>query len=217
MGEGSRSGCLDQSNSTMTPFQPNSNEMRGFPPKCRGKSLFRHSLSVLILLIAVTQLWAKSANAAESRHSDYQVKAAFLMNFTKFVDWPPAAFANPESPMTICIWGDDPFRGALDQIVDGVTVNGHRLVLQRLRHQPAKGCHVLFFGSPERDVSKVIAGLDPGILTVGDGDNFLKEGGMIALVVDNHRVRFDVNQRNAEKSALRISSRLLGVARFVEQ
>jgi hypothetical protein len=157
-----------------------------------------------------------SAQAAEPL--DYQVKAAFLLNFAKFVEWPPSAFPNPTSPMEVCILGADPFGTALDQIVDGETVNARQVVVQRITGgRPLKSCNVLFIGSIERQGPKLLSGLDPGMLTVGDSPNFLHEGGMIAFVLEKRRVRFDVNLKAAENAGFKISSKLLNVARSVER
>jgi len=149
---------------------------------------------------------------------EYQVKAAFLLNFTKFVEWPAAAFEAADSPIAICILGEDPFGTALDQIVAGEVVSGRKLTIQRLKRAPApKSCQVLFIGRADKDVPKIPPGLGPGVLTVGDGESFIRDGGMIAFVLENRRVRFSINQSAAENAGLRLSSKLLSVARSVEK
>ena len=86
-----------------------------------------------------------SSAAAADEPLEYQVKAAFLLNFTKFIDWPAAAFATPDSPISICILGDDPFGQTLDEIVEGEVVNGRKVIVQRIkRAPPPKSCQVLF-------------------------------------------------------------------------
>lgn len=170
----------------------------------------------LFISLVVTSRGA--LQAADQPVSEYQVKAAFLLNFTKFVDWPPAVLPDDGSPISICILGNDPFGRALDSIIEGETVNARKLVIQRLHRAPAaRTCHVLFVPKSEKDVPHLLAGLDPGILTVGEGDSFLREGGMIAFVVESRRVRFDINQKKAESAALKVSSKLLSVARTVEK
>lgn len=149
---------------------------------------------------------------------EYQVKAAFLLNFTKFVDWPAASFANPDSPIAICILGKDPFGPVLDEIVQGETVNARKVTVQRISQPPGpRTCHVVFVGEPGKETSKKLSGLGRGVLTVGEGDGFLRDGGMVALVVDNRRVRFDINQAAATNAGLSLSARLLNVARTVEK
>jgi hypothetical protein len=149
--------------------------------------------------------------------SEYQVKAAFLLNFTKFVTWPAAAFPDANSPLTICILGEDPFDGALDQLVEGEEVNGRKLLVRRIQQPPApKTCQELFINS-QKDVPRIIAAAGPGILTVGDRDGFLREGGIIAFVIENRHVRFDIDQRAASGASLGLSARLLSVARSVQK
>jgi|SRR5579871_4421086 len=148
----------------------------------------------------------------------YQVKAAFLLNFTKFVEWPPAAFADSTAPLTICILGNDPFGAVLDQLVAGEAVNGHMLAVQRVgRNFGTKTCQVLYAGEGEPNVRALLERLQTGVLTVGEGDGFLREGGIIAFVIQDRHVRFDINQQAAIRASLDISARLLRVARSVQR
>ena len=149
---------------------------------------------------------------------EYQVKAAFLLNFTKFVEWPATAFEAPDSPIAICILGEDPFGPTLDQIVAGEVVNGRRVTIQRIRRAPEpKSCQVLFMNAPGREALNIIPSLGPGVLAVGEGEPFVREGGTIAFVIENRRVRFDANLTAAENAGLRLSSKLLNVARSVKK
>lgn len=148
--------------------------------------------------------------------SEYKVKAAFLMNFTKFVEWQPSAFADSTSPLTICVIGDDPFGTDLDQAVEGETANGRRLAVQRMRRPPApKACQVLFIPRNEKGTTALLHAAGPGVLTVGDRDDFLSEGGIVTFVLQARHVRFDINLSAASKAGLNISARLLAVARTV--
>jgi len=157
------------------------------------------------------------AHAADAP-SEYQVKAVFLLNFTKFVAWPPTAFENPDSPLSICILGDDPFGTLLDRVVAGETVNGRRVTVQRLLRPPSPGsCQVLFVGKSEKDVPALLGRLGPGVLTVSDRDAFLREGGMIAFLIEDRHVRFDIDQRAALRAGLAMNARLLNVARLVQK
>ncbi len=148
---------------------------------------------------------------------EYRVKAAFLLNFTKFIEWPAAALGGAGAPFAICILGADPFGSALDRMVEGETVNDRKLVVRRLGPQPPRGCQMVFAGSIERDRAKMLASLGRGVLTVGEGSDFLRAGGMIAFVIEDRRVRFDINQAAAAAAGLKISSKLLNVARSVEK
>jgi YfiR/HmsC-like len=150
--------------------------------------------------------------------SEYEVKAAFLLNFTKFVDWPPAAFADANSPIALCVLGQDPFGQALDDMIEGEAVSGRKLMVRRITESPApKTCQVLFVGSSRGDTTKTLGSLGRGVLTVGDGDRFLREGGIIAFVLESGHVRFDINQSAATRAGLKLSSRLLRVARSIEK
>jgi hypothetical protein len=161
-----------------------------------------------------TWAWATEAKPAD----EYQVKAAFLLNFTRFVQWPAAAFANASSPFTICVLGDDPFGDALDQVVEGESAGTRKLAVRRI-HQPpaAKSCQILFVGRSQKDIAGTVSGLGPGVLTVGEGAAFLRGGGMIAFVLEQRHVRFDINHRAAARASLNLSSRLLAVARTVQK
>jgi hypothetical protein len=147
---------------------------------------------------------------------EYEVKAAYLLNFTKFVEWPVTErSANPV--FSICLLGDDPFDGALDRIVEGESVNGRKIVVQRIHRPQTVPCDMVFVHASERDLSGYLSSLGPGVLTVGEDDHFLREGGMIAFVLDQRRVRFDVNPRAASAAALKLSSKLMSVARNIER
>jgi hypothetical protein len=148
---------------------------------------------------------------------EYQVKAAFLLNFTKFTDWPPSETAIAETPFDICIVGEDPFGSVLDQMVEGETFQGRRIAVQRVRRPLPAACQVVFVDKAEKDVEGLLSEVGTGVLTVGEAPGFLRAGGIIGFVVENRRVRFDVNQGAAARARLRISSKLLSVARSVEK
>jgi hypothetical protein len=171
--------------------------------------------SLLVFLLAFPVLNQNQSQAgAYAQPSEYDVKAAFLLNFIKFIEWPSRPGESPATPFSICIFGDDPFGPNLEQIVVGETLNGRRLIVERIdRVQPS--CRILFVGEFVRDPAKIIAAAGPGVLTVGEGERFIRNGGMIGFVVVNRRVRFDINHRAAVRASLQISARLLGVARSV--
>jgi hypothetical protein len=157
------------------------------------------------------------AIAADEQSLEYQVKAAFLLNFTKFTEWPNSAFRDARAPFTICVLGLDPFGSSLDEIVRGEAIGGHRIVIQRIkRGSRQQTCQVLFIARTEKETGRILGDLGPGVLTVGEGDSFLADGGMISFVIENRRTRFDVNPTTAENAGLKLSSRLLSVARTVK-
>jgi hypothetical protein len=176
-----------------------------------GKGFGGGLLRVLALVYAAAAL-SLNASAAPAL-AEYEVKAAFILNFTKFVEWPPSAFASADAPLTICILGEDPFGRVFDQIVEGESVNGHKIVVARLPVEQQKTCHVIYAAvSPATQPSS-----SSPVLTIGEGDEFLRRGGMIAFVLDNRHVRFDINLKAATNAGLRLSSKLLSVARSVER
>jgi hypothetical protein len=159
---------------------------------------------------------ALTAQISELPSLEYQVKAAFLLNFTKFVEWRATETTAHNAPINICLQGA-PFGSFIDQIVADEVVNERRLSVHRLQRGSSITCHVLFVGGSETDIPELLAKMSRGTLTVGEGEQFLRQGGMIAFVIDNRRVRFDVNLRAAQNAGIHISSRLLKVARSVEK
>jgi hypothetical protein len=177
----------------------------------------RRFTSLLLLVLAVVHA-AQQPTAAEAHHSslEYEVKAAFLLNFTKFIEWPTAE-PSADGAFNICIWGEDPFGTALDQIIQNEKINGRPLAIQRLGRTPFKGCRILYIDRNEKEVKEILGTMRPGVLTVGEGERFLKDGGMIAFVVENRRVRFGINLSATRSASLTLSSRLLSVARSVDK
>jgi YfiR/HmsC-like len=170
----------------------------------------------LFLLACAACLLANGS--AEEAASEYDVKAAFLLNFAKFVEWPPTAFADADSPIAICILGNDPFGRVIDELVQGETANGRKLTVRRLSEPPGpRVCQIVFAAGPGKEAAKTMSGLGRGVLTVGEGEAFVPDGGIIGFVVESRRVRFDINQTAAEGAALKLSSKLLSVARAVEK
>jgi hypothetical protein len=168
-------------------------------------------MGVVVLLLSSTH--AQSPTAGE-----YQLKAAFLFNFAKFVEWPPGSFSDASAPLRICVLGRDPFGEELRNITKDKTVNGRKLeVSQVLDLQVARTCHILFIASSEiarlKQILESLRGTDA--LTVGDTKGFVEQGGMINFVLENNRVQFEVNRKAAEQGGLKISSKLLSVAKLV--
>lgn len=151
--------------------------------------------------------------------AEYQVKAAFLFNFTKFTDWPASAFTSTNAPMVIGILGDDPFGKTLEDAVTGEVVQDHPLVFKRLRaDEDLRGCHVLFISRSEKDrVAKVLEKLKGSpVLTAGDTKDFAERGGIVNLLLVQDTVKLEINQSAAEEAGLKISAKLLKLARIVK-
>jgi hypothetical protein len=153
------------------------------------------------------------ARGQEALPSEYQMKAAYLYNFAKFVEWPPATFPATNSPLVIGVLGEDPFDGSLDSTVQNKKIDGHPLLVRRLKTAAeAKSCQVLFINSAEKkrwpEISAALAGAS--VLTVSENwDRFTDQGGMIELFMENKRVNFDINNEAAKQAGLKISSKLL--------
>lgn len=171
-------------------------------------------LGLLACLLAGTVI----AGAQPAPVKEYQVKAAFLFNFAQFVDWPETAFPQGDTPLTIGVLGEDPFGGALDEIVRGEQVHGRTLRIQHYRRvEDAAGCHVLFISRSESARLEQIVGSLRGrsILTVGDSENFVRRGGMIGLLNERNKIHLRINRDLAAGAGLTISSKLLRVAEIV--
>ena len=148
--------------------------------------------------------------------NEYQVKAAFLYNFAKFIEWPADAFGSNSDPLIIGVIGDDPFGGALNQTISGKSISGRPLVVRHLRWgQDLRACHILYISSSEgRRIPQIIQSVKGGsVLTIGDTDHFNQQGGIINFILEANKVRFEINVRGAEHARLRISSKLLALSR----
>jgi len=162
--------------------------------------------------------FSSSPATAQVKPDEYQIRAAFLYNFTKFVEWPPDGLG-ASSPFVIGILGEDPFGAVLDDIVRDKSWNGHRIVLKRLSAGGNfHGCQILYISNSERtEVPRILASLKgERVLTVGEFDRFLRQGGSVAFEIENDLVKIAINLRAAEANGMKLSSRLLAVARVVE-
>jgi YfiR/HmsC-like len=169
---------------------------------------------LIVALLALGFLGA-SRVAAQPAPSEYQVKAAYLLNFARFVEWPADVLA-PGAPLNVTIVGRDPFGGALDEVLHGKSANGHPI---RVHYQHwdniLTGDQIVFVGtSEESHLPQILLFLGhSSVLTVSDIDRFSLKGGIIELRMVGNRVRFDINRATAAKSKLFVSSRLLQLAR----
>lgn len=159
------------------------------------------------------------SNARGDGALEAQVKAVFILNAARFVQWPDAAFSSDAAPIVIGVLGDNPITGVLQQAVKGETANNRQLVVKRLsRGQSSAGCHVLLISRSESGrLDGVLKSLDDSsVLTVSEMDQFAQRGGIIGLVMQENNVRFEVNTAAARKAGLNISSRLLSLAKIVK-
>jgi hypothetical protein len=154
--------------------------------------------------------------AAGQRASEYQLKAAFVYNFTKFIDWPGESVRS--LTFQICVLGQNPFGSELTQLTDGKVIEGHPVqVLIVTNYHLARSCQVVFISASENAHMKEILSALRGrsVLTVGDSQGFVDAGGMIELLVEDERMRFEVNLHAANEARLKISAKLLSLAKAV--
>jgi hypothetical protein len=157
--------------------------------------------------------------AENARPSEYEVKAAYLYNFGKFLSW-PAQSDSSDKPFQICVLGEDPFGPTLDAILAGEKIGGDVVIARRIRSaQEAASCRILFISASEISRIKIVLETLRAmpVLTVSDMPDFLQYGGMIRFVLDGDRVRFEVSLVAAEKAHLGMSSQLLKVATAVRK
>jgi len=180
----------------------------------------RLRLLITIVVLILPSLGFDAQAQDSSGSSEYLIKAGFIYNFANLVQWPSNAFAQPDSPIVIGILGEDPFGTILDRVLQGKKVNGRSFVVKRLK-SPAdlKECHILFVSSSEMtrlaEAIHRVKGMP--ILTIGEIPGFAKRGGIINLVLEDNKVRFEVNVEAAKEADLNISSRLLALARIVQE
>jgi len=149
---------------------------------------------------------------------EYQVKAGFLYNFAKFVEWPAPAFERPQTPYSICVLGPDPFGEDLDVAVGEATLHGRRLVVRRLGDvKNAAGCHILFVSkSDPRKLPALFQALgNTPTLTVGEHDDFIRAGGCLRFFWQGDLIRFEINLLATERAQLKVSAKLLNLARVI--
>jgi hypothetical protein len=161
--------------------------------------------------------WTARADEDAATLED-RVKAAYLYKFAGFVEWPAKSFTRPDTPVTIAVLGADPVVMELNQAVAGRTVNDRPLAVRRLRTGDSlAGVHILFVGKSESArLTQLAQATQPrSILTVTESDGALEQGSVINFVRADRRVRFEISVESAEKSGLRLSSRLLAVAQDV--
>lgn len=178
-------------------------------------------LLALVLAGSTTLLLAATPSTGSPPRDplpEYPVKAAFLYHFVEFVEWPQASPLPPDT-VTIGVLGRDPFGDVLDKAVLAKVAAGRTLVIRRFASASAlEPCAILFISSSEMGhLPEILAHLQGApVLTVGEADRFARRGGMIGFFFEDNRVRLEVNRAAAERAGLRVSSKLLAVARLVK-
>jgi hypothetical protein len=184
----------------------------------RSRVLALWPLPMLAIVLGLILADAARSTRAQSPTAEYHVKAAFLFHFVQLVEWPVAAPGNQENPVTVCTIGEDPFHGDLEATLARKTVGTRAMIVRHLKAtEELSGCDVLFVSSHEtaRLAPLLLRLKDDPILTVGESDGFVEQGGMIGFLLVDNKVRFEINLEAAERAKLKISSRLLLLAKTV--
>ncbi|MCP3960585.1 MAG: YfiR family protein [bacterium] len=172
-------------------------------------------MAVLAVVLTATVV----GQPQQPRMEEYDLKAIFISNFLKYVEWPEEAFEDAESPLVVGIQGSDPFGPRLDELVTRLQpIIGRRVVTAAYEPgEPVAEFHVLFVPESERkEVKRMLGGAcGQPILTVGEQRGFAEDGGVINFVTDRNRIRFEINLRCAEAGGLELSAQLLKLARRV--
>jgi YfiR/HmsC-like len=186
-------------------------------PELRKIAGIRRALAMGVLILTVCFGFPAQISAQTVEES--RVKAAYLYNFAKFVEWPSGVFRNPDDPTVICVVGDERISDVLEPAVSGKKANGRPVEARRPRSSDEfKSCHVLFIGFSDKErITQLLNRLQrSSVLTVGQSDQFIRLGGMINLALKNTTVELEIDPEASNAVGLKISSRLLVVARLVK-
>ncbi len=174
-----------------------------------------HNLTWVLFIVMLCALASVlDAGAEERTYGEYEIKAAFLYSFVKFVDWPEKGSAQGKTTMSLCVIGKDPFGAALDEI-RGKTVRGKRLEVRHISApRELRECQVLFVSSSERErLARIVEwAKEANVLTIGDSAGFGEQGVIINLVIEENKVKFEINVERARQARLVVSSKLLKLA-----
>jgi hypothetical protein len=199
-----------------------SNGFDGREPRDRGLSRLRpHGRGTARALLASCCWLLVLVNPARAEVSrEYQLKAAFLYNFTRFVEWPPQRFPERTSPIVIGVLGGNPFGEELTAVVEGRNVNGRKIEVRSLKPDAdLSAVHILFFpaGETGRCAEIIEAAHRTGTLTVGESQPFATAGGIITFTLEGDRLRFAVNAQAVDRAGLKLSAQLLKLATTVRR
>jgi len=172
-------------------------------------------LPVILLAVGFFHSWTQA-----KAFNEYDLKAAFLYNFAQFVEWPPEAFESAQTHLVIGVLGEDPFGKTLDKIVQDEVVKNRKLDVQRYRRVEDIGtCHILFISQSEAGrLDQILDRLKgKNILTVGETEGFVRQGGIVRLLTDKNKnkIQLRINTEAAKAARLTISSKVLRAAELV--
>jgi len=176
----------------------------------------KRAASLIALGVAFIAGWYAPPARTEDSSVEYKIKAAYLFNFAKFVEWPHIRFAKPTSPIILGVLGQDPFGGALEKTIGNKSIEGRSFRILHLQEaDDLTQCHILFISQTEkRRLPQILESLgDASVLTVSEMDQFTQFGGMINFFKQENTVRFEINVEASRTAKLKISSKLLQVAK----
>jgi len=174
--------------------------------------VLRRAVGIAFLLGTLLPVTLTATGVGES-----DVKAAFILNFIKFVEWPASAFSSPDDPILLSVVGNDPVVDSID-LLGGKTVSGMKVVVRKARDLASlERCHVLFVGASEKAALAPALGAVQRwpVLTVGDFDGFAGRGGTIGFIRQENGVGFEINEESARKAGLKINAKLLYLGKSV--
>lgn len=195
-------------------FEPRIPRLRCYARSRAGLGKRSH-IAVALFVMAMT--FVPRTGAQEAPPGEYQLKAAFLFNFAKFIDWPATSVAAGQDQVYLCVLGEDPFGPALDAL-QGKTLGTRSVTVQRVSTiAESRHCQIVFVSSSERrHFSEIFEALKANnIVTVGESKGFAEAGGIIEFRLEQDHVRFTINTHAADEAGLRISSKLLALATIV--
>jgi len=190
-----------------------------FPPTAAGRTGFGTRFCVVLLASIIGFAFALSGAAiAAGSGKAHRVKAAFVLNFAALTEWPSESFADAKDPIVICHVGGSQTNSLLDTAYSGRMVERRSIDFRHLRSiERVSDCHIVFItaerGEQGRELIAAVAG--ESILTIGETEGFARSGGVIGFYIEGSKIRFEINLSAAERARLRISSRLLQLARLV--
>ncbi len=189
--------------------------LRCGPQSNRARPVYSPRPWLTVVALAWALLNLPSMQGQRAKPTEYEVKATYLYNFSRFVEWPAKVTQAQSGSFVICVLGKDPFGPALNAILADEATTGKTVVAQRIpTPQDALNCRVLFISSSENTrLKQILMTLgEASVLTVSELPEFTQRGGMVQFVSDGNRVRFEVNLASAEHAGLTLSSELLKVA-----
>jgi hypothetical protein len=184
---------------------------------CHRQVNCRRILAIAAGLLVLLLMTMVNTQKVYADAKEYSVKAAFLFNFVKFIEWPDESFKNSQSPIVISFIGKDPFGDALNEF-RGKTINGRTIVIHRVPSvESLERSHVIFVSKSEKDnLPAILKAVETWhTLTVGDMKSFAQSGGIINLVNIDNKIGFEINVGAAEKARLKVSSKLLKLSKIV--